>query len=73
MAHCALFGNNAGKKLKKHLVCSIFRALIRWIKYIQRPANEFGFMDLILLRSGQQHVSRPSSCWSLIGRNRIQV
>ena len=56
---------------ENRLLCSVFRVLIRWIKCIQRPANALGFMDVILLNIGHQHVPRHSR-WPLMGMKRIQ-
>jgi len=35
----------------------MFRALIRGIKYIKRPTHDIGPVDVIVLHSGNQHVS----------------
>jgi hypothetical protein len=59
----AMFGNKTGKKVG--ISVYVFRALIRWIKYIPRPTNALGSMDVILLHSGHQHVPRPSR-WPLM-------
>jgi len=38
------------------LIHSIFHAFIRHIKYLKDQETHFGFMDVILFRSGHQHV-----------------
>ena len=35
----------------------VLRALVRFIIYIKITTNVLGFVDVILFRSGQQHVS----------------
>ena len=52
----SLFNNHIYIDNVHALICSIFHALIRYIRYIKRPANALGSMDVISLHSGYQHV-----------------
>ena len=52
---------------------SIFRALIRFIKYIKRRKNPLGFVDAILFRSGHQYVSVTHVAVFRVVRTRIQI
>ena len=61
--HVILYNNPAkehevkiftGINIKECLMCSMFRALIRYIRFLKKPINALGCMKVILLHSNQQ-------------------
>jgi len=51
----------------------MFLALIRSIKYVKRPTDVLGCMDVILLYSDHQHVSATHVAIFRVVRTRIQI
>jgi hypothetical protein len=64
--------NNAVSNLEC-FVCSMFRAIIRCIKFLKRSANALECMYVILLRSDHRHVSATQVAVFRVVRTRIQL
>jgi len=55
------------------LMCAKFCPLSRYIRYINRPTNALGSMDVVLLHNGHQHVLATHVAICRVVRERIQI
>jgi len=51
----------------------VFRALFTCIKFLNKPTNGLGFMNVILLHSNHRHVSAIQAAIFRVMRTRIQI
>jgi hypothetical protein len=73
-SHLEDLGLGGGIILKRIFkIRPIFRALIGCIKYIKTPRNAAGFVNVILLYSGHQHVWATHVALFRVVRTTIQI